>query len=571
MAIQSYLFLSLLLVFGSCFNSLAATQSDTASFNRKSFPQDFVFGVASSAYQYEGAAFEDGKGPSIWDEYTHKFPSKISNGSNGDVALDSYHRYKAKQKGKIGITLQSNWFVPLSNSKEDLEAVSRALDFNLGWFMSPLTSGEYPSSMRSLVGERLPKFSKKQAGSIKGSFDFIGLNYYSANYVAHKSQSNDTHPSYETDSHVASFFERDGIPIGPKAGSFWLLVYPSGLHDLLVYIKKAYNDPVIYITENGVDETDNPALPLKEALIDNQRIDYFHQHLSFVQKAINLAATQSDTASFNRKSFPQDFVFGVASSAYQYEGAAFEDGKGPSKISNGSNGDVALDSYHRYKAKQKGKIGITLQSNWFVPLSNSKEDLEAVSRALDFNLGWFMSPLTSGEYPSSMRSLVGERLPKFSKKQAGSIKGSFDFIGLNYYSANYVAHKSQSNDTHPSYETDSHVASFFERDGIPIGPKAGSFWLLVYPSGLHDLLVYIKKAYNDPVIYITENGVDETDNPTLPLKEALIDNQRIDYFHQHLSFVQKAINNFSDAFDNDHFINALADDSLCDEFKIEFD
>ncbi|KAJ6925821.1 beta-glucosidase 24-like [Populus alba x Populus x berolinensis] len=286
MAIQSYLLLSLLLVFGSCFNSLAATQSDTASFNRKSFPQDFVFGVASSAYQYEGAAFEDGKGPSIWDEYTHKFPSKISNGSNGDVALDSYHRYKAKQKGKIGITLQSNWFVPLSNSKEDLEAVSRALDFNLGWFMSPLTSGEYPSSMRSLVGERLPKFSKKQAGSIKGSFDFIGLNYYSANYVAHKSQSNDTHPSYETDSHVASFFERDGIPIGPKAGSFWLLVYPSGLHDLLVYIKKAYNDPVIYITENGVDETDNPTLPLKEALIDNQRIDYFHQHLSFVQKAI---------------------------------------------------------------------------------------------------------------------------------------------------------------------------------------------------------------------------------------------------------------------------------------------
>jgi beta-glucosidase len=36
----------------------------------------------------------------------------------------------------------------------------------------------------------------------------------------------------------------------------------------------------------GVDETDNPRLPLKEALIDNQRIDYFHQHLSFVQKAI---------------------------------------------------------------------------------------------------------------------------------------------------------------------------------------------------------------------------------------------------------------------------------------------
>lgn len=80
--------------------------------------------------------------------------------------------------------------------------------------MSPLTSGEYPSSMRSLVGERLPKFSKKQAGSIKGSFDFIGLNYYSANYVAHKSQSNDTHPSYETDSHVASFCKNEQLQDG---------------------------------------------------------------------------------------------------------------------------------------------------------------------------------------------------------------------------------------------------------------------------------------------------------------------------------------------------------------------
>jgi hypothetical protein len=57
MAIQSYLLFSLLLVFGSCFNSLAATQGDTASFNRKSFPQDFVFGVASSAYQVRTFGF----------------------------------------------------------------------------------------------------------------------------------------------------------------------------------------------------------------------------------------------------------------------------------------------------------------------------------------------------------------------------------------------------------------------------------------------------------------------------------------------------------------------------------
>jgi beta-glucosidase len=58
-----------------------------------SFPQDFLWGAATAAYQIEGAAREDGRGPSIWDTFS-RTPGKVRDGDTGDVAADHYHRWR---------------------------------------------------------------------------------------------------------------------------------------------------------------------------------------------------------------------------------------------------------------------------------------------------------------------------------------------------------------------------------------------------------------------------------------------------------------------------------------------
>ena len=76
-------------------NTVSAAEPQSASGARaaRELPSDFLWGTATASYQIEGAVKEDGRGPSIWDAFSHT-PGKVKNDATGDVADDHYHRYK---------------------------------------------------------------------------------------------------------------------------------------------------------------------------------------------------------------------------------------------------------------------------------------------------------------------------------------------------------------------------------------------------------------------------------------------------------------------------------------------
>ncbi|GJM99909.1 hypothetical protein PR202_ga17049 [Eleusine coracana subsp. coracana] len=274
------------------------------------------------------------------------------------AAVQEYKDRYQDQKGKIGITIVSNWIIPYSNSKKDQAATKRALDFMYGWFMDPLTKGDYPVSMRTLVGNRLPQFTEEQSKAVNGSFDFIGLNYYTARYAQNTKHNNNGNTSYNTDSltnqtvlymqkqwketgqllvqrvAIAKLSQADWLaarrgselPSRPgfergillkNAGSPWLYIYPKGIEELLLYTKKTYNNPTIYITENGVDEVNNEHLSLQEALNDNTRIEFYRQHLFYIQRAINDDMQLSYVFEKTKENFKIAWIIWGRDEAYQ--------------------------------------------------------------------------------------------------------------------------------------------------------------------------------------------------------------------------------------------------------------
>ncbi|XP_061358454.1 beta-glucosidase 11-like isoform X2 [Gastrolobium bilobum] len=178
-------------------------------------------------------------------------------------------KYQDKQRGFIGFNLLVFGFLPLTNTSEDISAAQRAQDFYIGWFLNPLIFGEYPDIMKRNGGSRLPFFTKSESNLVKGSMDFLGINFYYSFYVKNspgslliKDRDYMADMAVELETFTENGTSTYEVPITP-----WIL--QSLLHSL----KNIYGNFPIYIHENGQQT------PRNSSLDDWPRVKFFHEYI----------------------------------------------------------------------------------------------------------------------------------------------------------------------------------------------------------------------------------------------------------------------------------------------------
>ncbi|KAL6966105.1 Beta-glucosidase 42 [Sarracenia purpurea var. burkii] len=139
--------------------------------------------------------------------------------------------------------------------------------------------------MRERLGDLLPNFSQENKELLRNSVDFIGLNHYSSRFAAHPTSLEENYFFRAQEVERIAEWE-GGEMIGEKAASPWLYVVPWGIRKVLNYIAERYNNPPIYVTENGMDDEDNAISPLHEMLDDKLRVRYYKGYLVAVAQAI---------------------------------------------------------------------------------------------------------------------------------------------------------------------------------------------------------------------------------------------------------------------------------------------
>ncbi|KAK1294049.1 Beta-glucosidase 22 [Acorus calamus] len=207
-----------------------------------------------------------------------------------------------------------------------------------------------------------------------------------------------------------------------------------------------------------------------------------------------------------------------------------------------AHAEVAALYKRKYQAKQNGWIGMNVYTFWMAPFTNSTADIRATKRSFDFQIGWVINPLVFGDYPETMKKRAGSRIPKFTKCQSEKLMKSFDFIGINHYTSAYISGDNidDSNTGLRDYYEDMSVITSVSRNETPSGQFIPVTPPPPDPNGIRMMLEYLKDFYNNPPVYVQENGRGTPYNDT-----NLNDTERVDFLRGYIGAILEAIRNGS--------------------------
>lgn len=419
---------------------------DTGGMSRESFPKGFVFGTATSAYQVEGMAHEDGRGPSIWDVFV-KVPGIEAENATGEVTVDQYHHYK-----------------------EDIDLMKKlnfdAYRFSISW------SRIFPNGTGKVNWKGVAYYNRLINYMLKrGITPYANLNHYDLPQALEE--------------RYLGWLSRRVVKDFEDYAEFCFATFGDRVKNWMTF-----NEPRV-VADLGYNS------------------GFFAP--GRCSKAFgNCTAGNSATEPYI---VTHNLILSHAAAVQKYR--------------------------EKYQEKQKGRIGILLDFVWYEPLTRGKADNYAAQRARDFHVGWYMHPLVYGEYPRTMQDNVGDRLPKFTKEEVKIVKGSIDFVGINQYTAYYIYDSHQAKPKDLGYQQDWNASFAFAKNGVPVGPRAHSYWLYNVPWGLYKAITYIKERYGNPPVILSENGMDDPGNVTLP--NGLHDTTRINFYKGYLGALKRAI------------------------------
>lgn len=382
------------------------------------FPERFLWGAATSAYQIEGSPLADGAGASIWQRFSH-LPGRTRNGDTGDVACDHYVRYRedVQLMGELGLN---------------------AYRFSIAW------------------GRVLP------AGV--GPINRVGLDFY--------------------DRLVDELL---GHGIEPSVTLYhWDL--PAALDDLGGWL--------------------NPGIA-----------EWFAEYAGVVVR--RLGDRVGMWATLNEP--------WVVSDGGYLHGALAPGHRSASEAPVASRNLLRAHGAGVQAARAEGasRVGIVINLEPKVPVSDRPADVEAATRADAYMNRQYLDPLLLGEHPPELREIFGDAWPEPAAGEIELIRQPIDFLGVNYYTRGVTRNDPEAAPVR---------ASTVHQSGQVYTETSWE----VYPHGLEDTLVWIKHRYGDLPLYVTENGA-AFDDPPAPLNGRIHDPQRVRFFRDHLRAARRAI------------------------------